>query len=224
LGGGRNYVSKMLAGIPDARVATPVTRVRRSENGVVVTSAAGDERFDAVVFACHAPTTLALLDANEQEAALLSAFRYQPNTAWLHTDRALLPRREAVWSAWNYLAGPATTAGRPVVVSYLINKLQPLPFKTPVIVTLNPETPPRADTVLGRFDYEHPIMDAAAIAAQKRLHTIQGIDRAWFCGAWSGYGFHEDGLKSALRVVRDFGITPPWTPDYGDQVPAQVVA
>lgn len=210
LHGGRDYVQRMLATIPDARSQCPVYGVRRGEDGVIVTSNRGDERFDAVVFATHAPTTLALLDADEAERAVLAGVRYQPNAAVLHTDRALLPRREAVWSAWNYLCVPGADGSRPTAVSYLINQLQPLPFKTPVVVTLNPPFQPDESLVLGRYDYEHPVMDAAAMRAQEALPGIQGQNRAWFCGAWTGYGFHEDGLKSALRVAAALGVSPPW--------------
>jgi predicted NAD/FAD-binding protein len=100
---------------------------------------------------------------------------------------------------------------RPVCVSYLINRLQPLPFKRPVIVTLNPSRPPSPETVLKRFDYDHPLLDSAAVAAQSRLPSIQRSRRTWFAGAWTGYGFHEDGLKSALRIARDFGVEPSWS-------------
>lgn len=214
LGGGREYVNKMLTVIGDARLNSPVLSVRRQAESVVVTTHRGEELFDAVVFACHAPTTLAMLDADAHEKAVLGGFRYQANRAVLHTDRRLLPRREAIWAAWNYLTTPDTRQENAVAVSYLINQLQPLPFKTPVVVTLNPVMEPTPSAVIATFDYEHPVMDRAAISAQQQLHTIQGNNKAWFCGAWAGYGFHEDGLKSALRVARDFGITPPWAPVY----------
>lgn len=214
VGGAREYVRKLVAQLPDARLNAPVHAVRRADGQVWLSSPAGDEAFDAVVFACHAPTALAMLDADALEQDILSGFRYQPNRALLHTDRRLLPRREAVWSAWNYLAAPGDAAERPVAVSYLLNQLQQLPFQTPVVVTLNPHTEPAPEHLIAEFAYEHPVMDRAAIAAQGRLPEIQGHRQAWFCGAWSGYGFHEDGLKSALRVARDFGIRPPWEPVY----------
>ena len=109
-----------------------------------------------------------------------------------------------MWAAWNYLSGPPEGAGAqaPVAVSYLINKLQPVPFSSPVVLTLNPPVPPRDDSVLARFDYAHPVFDQAAVAAQARLEQIQGTERLWFAGAWTGYGFHEDGLKSGLAVAR----------------------
>ncbi|WP_447578600.1 NAD(P)/FAD-dependent oxidoreductase [Achromobacter kerstersii] len=208
-GGARQYVNAMLPRIADVRVSSAVHTVKRLADGVEVRSAGHVDRYDAVVLACHAPTSLAMLDASEDERDVLSRVRYQPNVAVLHTDTALLPRRRAVWSAWNYLAGP--TADAPMSVSYLLNHLQPLPFKQPVIVTLNPQQEPAASTVLGRFEYEHPILDADTIVAQGQLASIQGRARTWFCGAWTGYGFHEDGLASAIRVAADFGVSPPWS-------------
>ncbi|MBB3261013.1 hypothetical protein F4827_005920 [Paraburkholderia bannensis] len=215
-GGSREYVARLIARLDDVRLSTPVRSIRRDDvtQGVtVVTDAAGPERFDAVVLASHAPTSLALLaDADAEEHATLGAVRYQRNVALLHTDAALLPRRRRVWSAWNYLSRGAHAHGdtQPVCVSYLINQLQPLPFRTPVVVTLNPVDAPAPHTVLGRYVYEHPLLDLAAIDAQQRLPGLQGRRRTWFAGAWTGYGFHEDGLKSALRVARDFGVTPAW--------------
>ena len=202
-GGGREYVRRIAATLKDARLKTPVDAVRRIEGGLLVQSAWTGERFDQVVLACHSDQALALLpQARDTERAVLGAIAYQPNIAYLHTDVALLPRRRRAWAAWNYLStGPDTLGERPVAVSYLINKLQPLPFTTPVIVTLNPFTPPDPAQVIARFDYAHPVFDAAAIDAQRRLDSIQGVDRLWFAGAWTGYGFHEDGLKSGLAVA-----------------------
>ena len=214
LGGSRVYVRAMLKRITDARLACPVSRVQREDNSVTITSATGAETFDAVVMACHAPTTLALLDATPDERRVLADFRYQSNEAILHTDVALLPRRKKVWSAWNYMAVGGQGLERPVAVSYLINQLQPLPFKTPVVVTLNPHQAPERSKVLARFSYEHPVLDQTASMAQQELPQLQGQRNTWFCGAWSGFGFHEDGLKSALRVARDFGVSPPWQAVY----------
>ncbi|AMU10785.1 MULTISPECIES: NAD(P)/FAD-dependent oxidoreductase [Burkholderia] len=213
-GGARQYVERIAATLDDVRVNTPVRAIRRDDAGVTVaTDTAGHERFDAVVLACHAPTSLRLLaDASKAERDVLGAVRYQHNVAVLHTDTALLPRRRRVWSAWNYLGGrPRRTGGEsPVCVSYLLNQLQPLPFRSPVVVTLNPVDEPAPDTQLGRYDYEHPLLDLTAVDAQHRLPMLQGRRNTWFAGAWTGYGFHEDGLKSALRVARDFGVAPAW--------------
>jgi predicted NAD/FAD-binding protein len=141
---------------------------------------------------------------------VLSAIRYQPNRAVLHTDPALLPRDEKLWSAWNYFAGSGEPGEQPVGVSYLINKLQPLPFKTPVVVTLNPAREPDPAKVIAEFDYAHPIFDGPAIAAQQKLAEVKGENGIWLAGAWGSYGFHEDGLKSALRVVNGMGVNAPW--------------
>jgi len=211
VGGGREYVRRLAARIDDVRVGTPVLGVRRSADAVELRLANTSERFDTVVLATHSDQSAVMLeDADAAERNVLDPVRYQPNRAWLHTDETLLPRARDAWSAWNYLTGPARVDGRPVSVSYLINKLQPLPVGTPVIVTLNPVHEPRADRVIRRIDYAHPVFDPAAIEAQRRLSSIQGRRRTWFCGAWTGYGFHEDGLRSGLAVANAMGVTAPW--------------
>ena len=213
LGGSREYVKAMLASISDARLASPVQQIVRSGGKVHISTPHSSESFDAVILACHPPTSVQILDASAQELAILGSVRYQHNAAVLHTDQNLLPRRRKVWSAWNYMSTSGEGLERAVSVSYLINRLQPLPFDTPVIVSLNSHIPIDETKVIQRLSYEHPVMDQAAIDAQRRLHTIQGVQQTWFCGAWSGYGFHEDGLKSAINVAADFGIEPPWTGD-----------
>lgn len=212
VGGGREYVRRLAASIEDIRLASPVESVVRDTDGVRLRLANGTtEGFSQIVFACHSDQALALLaDIVDIEKKLLSRFSYQQNRAVLHMDNSLLPRNREAWAAWNYIAGTGAPAARPVSVSYLINKLQPLPFASPVIVTLNPTHAPRADSVIGEFDYMHPIFDRAAIDAQQELPAIQGKRHTWFCGAWTGYGFHEDGLKSALSVANALGVQAPW--------------
>ena len=214
-GGARRYVEKMLRSIPDARLSTPVRSVRRAppgsgSAGVFVSTDHGTERFDDVVLACHSGQSLALLaDATPLERELLGAIRTHRNRAVLHTDTAVLPQRRLAWAAWNYER--ASTASREqsgVCLHYLLNRLQPLPFTQPVIVSLNPLSEPRAETVLGEFDYAHPVFDAAAIAAQRRLSEVQGRSHVWYCGAWTRYGFHEDGLMSGLAVLE--GLRSQW--------------
>jgi len=208
-GGGRTYVNRILAELPDVRLACPVLRITRRADGVVIDSRARlGERFDGVVMACHSDQALALLaDAWADEQRLLRAVRYQPNRVLLHTDASLLPRRRSAWSAWNYLAVDSDGDGgaKPVAVSYLINKLQPLPFRTPVIVTLNPPFEPDPALVLREFEYDHPLLDGHAIAAQHDFAALQGRRHTWFAGAWLGYGFHEDGLASAHAVAEHIG-------------------
>ena len=204
-GGARRYVEKLLERIPDARLNTPVRSVRRvrATAQVSIATDAGTELFDEVVLACHSDQSLALLaDATTAEREVLGAIRYHRNRAVLHTDTAVLPRRPIAWAAWNYERARSDSRERAgVCLHYLINRLQPLPFKTPVVVSLNPVREPRADRVHGEYGYAHPVFDAAAIAAQRRVPSLQGEANTWFCGAWTRYGFHEDGLMSGLAVA-----------------------
>jgi predicted NAD/FAD-binding protein len=212
-GGARNYVERIVEQIEDLRLATPVRSILREADGVWLGLPGGEcERFDQVVLACHSDQALALLGsaATPAERSILGAIRYQPNRAVLHTDARLLPRDPRVWSAWNYMAGPGKLDQRPVSVSYLLNHLQPLPVDSPVIVSLNPHIEPDPAKVLGDYDYDHPLFDQAAIGAQAQLGAIQGVEHLWFCGAWTGYGFHEDGLASALAVANRLGCYAPW--------------
>lgn len=211
-GGSREYVKRLAASLQDVRRASAVKGLQRVSDGVLVQAAGVLERYDQVVLACHSDEALALLGdtATASERRLLGAIRYQPNHAVLHTDTALLPRNRRVWSSWNYMAGAGAPDSRPVSVSYLMNRLQPLPFEQPVVVSLNPFIEPDPARVIARIDYAHPLFDGPAIDAQARLPEIQGRDRLWYCGAWTGYGFHEDGLASAVRVARHLGADIPW--------------
>jgi predicted NAD/FAD-binding protein len=207
-GGAKHYVTRLLARIEDARLNTPVRAVRRlppgeGQAGVMVHTDAGAERYDEVVLACHSDQSLALLaDATPPERAVLGAIRYHPNRAVLHTDPAVLPRRRRAWAAWNYERAPQVQAEHAAVcLHYWINRLQPLPWQRPVIVSLNPARPIDPAAVIGETSYSHPVFDLAAIEAQRRLPQIQGRSHVWFCGAWTRYGFHEDGLSSALEVA-----------------------
>ena len=177
-GGASTYVDKMLDAIPDARLATPVRLVKRLPiGGVDVTTARGSERYDAVVLACHSDQSLALLaDPSDEEREVLGAIRWQRNRAVLHTDARVLPERKAAWAALNYERprDPAV-AGTEVCLHYLINRLQPLPFEVPVIVSLNPLFEPASALVQGEFHYAHPLFDRRAIAAQARLPALQGV-------------------------------------------------
>ena len=213
-GGARTYVRKMLETIADARLNTPVRSVRRLADGggasVLVATDAGTERFDEVVMACHSDQSLALLsDASAAETGVLGKIRYHRNRVVLHTDTALLPQRRLAWAAWNYeRASTDSREQATVCLHYLLNRLQPLPFTTPVIVSLNPVRAPHADSVHAEFDYAHPVFDQAAIAAQHKLPALQGLQHTWFCGAWTRYGFHEDGLMSGLAVCK--GLRAAW--------------
>ena len=216
-GGAKHYVDKLLQRIPDARLRTPVLGVKRlppgiGSAGVLVATQHGSERFDEVVMASHSDQSLALLhDPTADERRVLGAIRYHPNRAVLHTDTTVLPKKRLAWAAWNYAR--AAELGREqaaVCLHYLINKLQPLPWKQPVLVSLNPDPArlPDPRRVIGSYDYSHPVFDAKAVAAQQQLPLIQGHAHVWFCGAWTRYGFHEDGLMSALSVVD--GLRTQW--------------
>ena len=207
-GGSRRYVERIVSRLDDARLATPVRRVKRHDVGVEVDTDAGTEWFDQVILACHSDQALALLaDPGDAERRVLGAIRYQSNRAVLHTDSSLLPARRKAWAAWNFESRVAADdlsahADRPAVcLHYLLNKLQPVPFERPVIVSMNPLREPDAVTVLREIAYAHPVFDAAAIAAQAQLPQLQGQRRTFYCGAWCGYGFHEDGLKAGRAAA-----------------------
>jgi predicted NAD/FAD-binding protein len=201
-GGSRQYVERLLEGIPERHLNTPVLSVTRGPLGVTLATAHGEQRFDEAVLACHSDQALALLaDASGIERGVLGSVRYQANRAVLHTDTSCLPAQRKAWSAWNYQGSGDGDGPQRVCVHYLLNKLQPLPLEQPVIVSLNPLTQPDPGSVLREIDYAHPVFDAAAVAAQQRLPEIQGRNKVWFAGAWTGYGFHEDGLRSGLAVA-----------------------
>jgi predicted NAD/FAD-binding protein len=208
-GGARHYVDKIVASVADKRLNCPVQQIRRDADGVSVTSAGQTERFDKVVIATHSDQALALLaDASAQERATLGAIGYQANRAVLHTDASVLPQHKRAWAAWNYqraqhnnAAGKNQGESQRVCLHYLLNLLQPLPFAQPVVVSLNPLQDVDPQHVLGSYDYAHPVFDLAAIRAQTEVPALQGQQHTYFCGAWTGYGFHEDGLKSGLDVA-----------------------
>jgi predicted NAD/FAD-binding protein len=205
-GGARHYVDKIVAGIADRRLNTPVQRIDRDEDGVHIVTQGHAERFDKVVLATHSDQALALLQyPSAAERDVLGAIRYQPNRAVLHTDTSVLPRARAAWAAWNYERAPGNTSPR-VCLHYLLNMLQPLPWEQPVVVSLNPVREIARQHILGEFDYAHPVFDVPAIRAQASVPRLQGHQHTYFCGAWTGYGFHEDGLKSGLAVGRQLLI------------------
>ncbi len=213
-GGSREYVRRLTAPYSGSiRRSSPVVAVRREKGGQVrvITGDGQSDLFDHVVFGSHADETLAMIqNPHADEAAVLGAFRYSHNDTWLHQDRRLMPRRRKAWSSWNYLARKTQPLKADLAVSYWINRLQNIDNGQDYFVTLNPPFEPQETTVLGRFSYAHPQYDAAAVAAQGRVRQIQGTDRLWFCGAWCGWGFHEDGLSSGLAVARALGGVVPW--------------
>lgn len=210
-GGSKVYVAALKAALGSrVRAGDPVVAVTRTADHVTVRTQNGHESVhDQVMFACHSDEALALLaDGDAQERALLGAVKYEPNTAWLHRDPALMPRRQAAWASWNYLRA-AGADGR-VCVSYWMNLLQKIDASRPVFVTLNPAQTPDPKLTFGRYEYSHPQFNAEALAARNAIEARQGQNRTWFAGAWLGNGFHEDGLSSGLRVVRALGGHAPW--------------
>jgi predicted NAD/FAD-binding protein len=204
LGGARHYVEKILAGVHDKRLNTPVRLIERDAQGVRVITDGHAERFDQVVIATHTDQALGMLrEASAEERSLLGAIRYQDNRAVLHTDASVLPANPKTWAAWNYeRAVSSERESSRVCLHYLLNRLQRIPFEQPVVVSLNPLHAIDPATIVGEYDYAHPVFDLSAIEAQKRLPSLQGQQNTWYAGAWTGYGFHEDGLKSGLQVGR----------------------
>jgi predicted NAD/FAD-binding protein len=218
LGGSRQYVHRIVERLP-GRIHPGVgaAAVARRADGVLVRFSDGSEGcFDHVILACHAPEALALLgDADAEERSVLGAFRTTSNRAVLHHDHALMPNRRKVWSSWNLMSQGADGMDQPVAVSYWMNRLQSLDRDRPLFVTLNPHVEPDPAKVFAEFAYAHPLYDAGAFAAQAAMDGIQGRGGVWHAGAWLGYGFHEDALRSGLRVAHALGASPAWSRDVG---------
>lgn len=222
-GGSVEYVRRLLDDSKLRAVTQAgVIAVRRTGGRAwVVRRDESQEAFDAVVLAVHADQALALLaDASADERAVLGPFRYSDNQVVLHADTDFMPRRRRAWSSWNYIEAPGANAGRPLCVSYWMNRLQPLATARDLFVTLNPSRAPRAHLMHGEYRYAHPILSAATAVARERLHLIQGSRATWFCGAWCGHGFHEDGLQSGLWVAEQLGVSRPWAGAPFDRLPS----
>jgi len=213
-GGSREYVKRITASFEDrVRLNCGITKVVRDPTGVVLHDVHGhSERFDAVVFACHANQALAMI-ANPRlaERTVLGNVSYQSNRVVMHSDISFMPKRRKAWSSWVYLSKQRKTGNAEVSLSYWMNNLQPLLTKKPIIVTLNPTREPSKHLIYDDYYFEHPVFDQAAIKAQGSIDTIQGQERLWFCGAYQRYGFHEDGLLSAVNMASKMGVRPSWT-------------
>jgi predicted NAD/FAD-binding protein len=228
VGGSRSYVQKLLAKFGgEMRLNAKVLQLRRENGAAFVRTSAGEERFDAVICAAHSDQALTLLqDASDAERAILGNVPYAKNRAYLHTDKTLLPRRRWAWSSWNAILKSDALTDEPIGVTYWMNQLQRLPKAitgdTQYIVSLNPPRLPDPASVLYEVDYEHPQYNPATIQAQARLAEIQGQRHIWWAGAWTAYGFHEDGFKSALRVVGaiDRDCLPPYVSGIDLQLPS----
>ena len=210
-GGSRTYVDAMRRGWSvQVRLRTPVRGVTRDAGGVRVRCDQGSERYDQLVLACHSDQALALLDdPSAREREILGAIAYQSNDTVLHTDATLLPRHRKAWAAWN--AHLPKDPERACTVSYCMNLLQGLDAPTPVVVSLNRSADIDPARVLVRRAYRHPVYTAATVAAQARKYEIQGVNHTWYAGAYWGWGFHEDGIRSGVHVARGLGVS--WSED-----------
>ncbi|MEM9640542.1 MAG: FAD-dependent oxidoreductase [Pseudomonadota bacterium] len=216
-GGSRTYVTRLTEALgPRVHTGTPAVSIRRTGGLPVVTFSDGsDAVFDQVILACHGPQAYALLsDRDPQETEILSTFRTSPNVAVLHSDASLMPKRRKVWSSWNFLSnGDPSQDMRPAPVTYWMHRLQGTPPEVPLFVSLNPPRTIDPDLIHGTYAYDHPVLDAAAFRAQEDIGAIQGRGGIWYAGAWLGYGFHEDGLRSGLRAAAALGAQPTWAKD-----------
>ena len=220
-GGSREYVSRLLARLgPRVAVGQGVTSIEQGPRPVLRFDDGTTETFDQVVIATHGPQARALVaEPNELQAGILDKFRTSPNRAVLHSDPALMPRRRKVWSSWNFLSnGMDADADRPAQVTYWMNRLQSIDEARPLFVSLNPVREPDPAKVHADLNYDHPLFDIASFEGQTEMDAIQGLNGLWYAGAWLGYGFHEDGLRSGLRVAEALGSRPDWVRDTGDSL------
>ncbi|MFD1744585.1 NAD(P)/FAD-dependent oxidoreductase [Rhizobium helianthi] len=213
-GGSREYVARIAADFAgEIRLSSPVARIERLANGVIVTDCSGHaDRFDDVIIATHANDALAMLaDADPIERRILGSFRYTDNVAVLHTDERLMPKRRNVWSSWNYIGGKKDREGAPLCVTYWMNRLQDLEPRHDMFVTLNACREIREDKIIASYNYSHPLFDMAAMNAQRDIWELQGRRNTFFCGAHFGSGFHEDGLQAGLAAAEAAtGTRRPW--------------
>nr|MCH9798645.1 amine oxidase [Betaproteobacteria bacterium] len=188
------------------------TKVVQKSKQIEVTDSQGAKRlFDHIIFACHADEALQMIEApTADEASILSNFQYQHNQIIVHTDTSFMPQHQQCWSSWVYLSEQKQDKSNGVSLSYWMNNLQSLDTKVPVIITLNPARRPKENLIMDEHSFSHPIFDYNAIVSQDKLDRIQGKRNYWFCGAYQRYGFHEDGLLSAVNVVKLLGGTIPW--------------
>lgn len=212
-GGSQTYVSRLEAAMRaqgvEVRLDAPIAGVRRTAIGVEVQAQGGEwEAFDAVIFATHSDDTLAMLsDADAQETAALDAVKYQPNDIILHADASIMPKRRITWASWVYTEDQAAQSDR-IDLTYWMNSLQPIPMEDPHFVTLNTKRTIREELIYDQVTLRHPVFDLAALDAQEKITAFNGSRNTWFCGAWMGHGFHEDGLRSAVNVVEAMRAAP----------------
>jgi uncharacterized protein len=184
-----------------------VLSVKRIDLGVELTTAQGTSHFDRVIFATHVPTVRKILSMTVNEAEVLGSFQVETNHGVLHQDTSTMPQKRRCWASWNVAAAESSDSKK-VSLTYFLNRLQPINSKNEYFLTLNPSSEIQGPTQ--EFSYDHPRFDRAAIKAQQELSKIQGHGGVFFTGAWTRYGFHEDGLLSAVQVARLLGVETPW--------------
>ena len=212
-GGSHSYMEKLIAAFRDRiRLNCAAVRVTRANGLVQVTDSQGETQvYDRVVFASHANETLQMLqDATPDERAVLGTFTYQKNMAYLHRDQRVMPKRKRCWASWVYHAEGRAGEELAIAVTYWMNLLQSIDARYPLFVTLNPVMPIDPSLVFDTHLFEHPVFTREAIDAQARIPQLQGQQNSWFCGAYTRYGFHEDGLASAVNVANSMGVPIPW--------------
>ena len=208
--GSREYVKKIQS-LLKGKIYTnaKVNKISKSKEGIRVHYQDGIKTFDKVILACHADQSSEILIENfSEEANLLKDFKYQKNTSILHSDINFMPKRKSVWSSWNYITETGNSGN--LSITYWMNELQGINSPKPILLSLNPKILPNPDLIYGQYSYSHPILDNNAINIQKKLSSIQGKNNLWFCGAWTGFGFHEDGVKSAVEIANSHNIYLPW--------------
>ena len=208
--GSREYVKKIQS-LLKGKIYTnaKVNKISKSKEGIRVHYQDGIKTFDKVILACHADQSSEILIENfSEEANLLKDFKYQKNTSILHSDINFMPKRKSVWSSWNYITETGNSGN--LSITYWMNELQGINSSKPILLSLNPKILPNPDLIYGQYSYSHPILDNNAINIQKKLSSIQGKNNLWFCGAWTGFGFHEDGVKSAVEIANSHNIHLPW--------------
>lgn len=212
-GGSKTYVNKIIKELKNANVKfAPMAKIVSRTDKISITDNQNNiNEFDKVVFACHSNEVLELLDnPNQNEKELISAIKYQSNSVILHTDNAIMPKRKTAWSSWNYLSAETKDQRNVVSLSYWMNNLQPLNTDTDYFVTVNPDQKPDQKKIINEHVFEHPVFDKKAIQAQQQIDKIQGVNNTYFCGAYLRYGFHEDGILSAVNVASKLGVDTPW--------------
>ena len=213
-GGSKEYVKKLTQSFHNKiHLNCGIKKVIRSQNGEVILQDTHNQEhiFDKVIFACHTDEILDLLqDPTDAERDILNSIRYQANDVVLHSDTNFMPKCRKAWSSWNYLSEEKENQKSTVSLSYWMNNLQPLKTEKPIIVTLNPSHMPESDTIYDKCQLSHPVFNQSALEAQQKLSKIQGKLNTWYCGAWTRYGFHEDGLLSAVKIAEAMGVEAPW--------------